>query len=45
MTVNDPTYYGEEGHLPATCDQCADDRRKAGDEWRLDRADEMRRVS
>lgn len=32
-----------EGHAETTCDQCAEDRRKAGDDWRLDRADDMRR--
>lgn len=26
-----------EGHDEALCDQCAEDRRKAGDEWKLDR--------
>ena len=25
-----------EGHVPGACDQCADDRRKAADDWRLE---------
>lgn len=33
-----------EGHVDSACDLCAELRRKTADEWRLDRADEMRRV-